>query len=269
MKIGEIIGTMLETSPDPVTAIHQWVNLLYDRDRNESPQNWYDIPTIKDLEEVRGHLLSLPEQCRKRITVRIISLLTWDNGPFYSIYWHSKYYDDLHAFFIGGVGALKITEFLRCPQCNHISTDEREMAGHMKRSHMITATGTYAIAVTEQILEIILPQLIPGQLQCRVFSDKCFTDWSAPDYMEIPAQLANKLSTNLLYKINCATTLVFGGQSTLRLFIKKTPAVEHAIAVLFNAKSRKEIINAINKAAITDKETFVKTLMFIIQAHKC
>lgn len=268
MKIGEIIGTMLETSPDPATAINQWMTSLCDRDRSESPQNWYDIPTIKDLEEVRGHLLSLPEQCRNQITVRIISLLTWDNNPFYPTHWHSKYHDDLHAFFIGGVGALKITEFLRCPQCNHISTDEREMAGHMKRSHMITATGTYAVAVAEQILEIILPQLIPGQLRCKIPSDKYFACWGTLDYMEIPAQLANKLSTNLLYKINCATTLVFGGQSTLRLFIKKTPAVEHAAAVLFNTKSRKEIINAINKAAITDKETFIKTLMFIIQACK-
>lgn len=269
MKIGEIIGTMIETSPDPVTAIHQWVTSLYERDRSESPQNWYDVPTIKDLEEVREHILSLPEQCRNKITVRIISLLTWDNDPFYSTHGHGKYYDDLHAFFIGGAGALKITEFLRCPQCNHIAIDEREMAGHMKRSHMITATGTYAVAVTEQILEIILPQLIPGQLQCKIFSDRYSTCWDTPDYMEIPARLANKLNTNLLYKIDCATTLIFGGRSTLRLFIKKTPAVEHAAAVLFNTKSRKEIINAINKAAITDKETFIKTLVFIIQAYKC
>lgn len=268
MKIGEIIGTIVETSPDPVTAIHQWVNLLYGRNRSEFPQDWYDIPTIKDLEEVRGHLLSLPEQYQERITARIIGLLTLDNGPFYSTHWCTKYYNDLHAFFTDGVGALKITEFLRCPQCNHISTDEREMAGHMKYSHMITAAGTHAIATAEQIWEIILPQLIPGQLQCRLFSDKCFTGWSALDYVEIPAQLANKFSTDLLYKINCATTLMFGGRSTLRLFIKKTPAVEHAAAVLFNTKSRKEIINAINKAAITDKETFIKTLVFIIQACK-
>lgn len=269
MKIGEIIGTMVETSPDPVTAINQWITSLYDRDRSESPQNWYDVPTIKDLEDVREHILSLPEQDRNKITVRIIGLLTWDNNPFYAAHWHSKYYDDLHAFFIGGAEALKITEFLRCPQCNHISIDKREMAGHMKYSHMITAAGTHAIATAEQIWEIILPQLIPGQLQCRLFSDKCFTGWSALDYVEIPAQLANKFSTDLLYKINCATTLMFGGRSTLRLFVKKTPAVEHAAAVLFNTKSRKEIISTINKAAITDKETFVKTLMFIIQAHKC
>lgn len=271
MKIGEIIETIVETSPDPVPAIHQWVNLLYGRNRSEFPQDWYDVPTIKDLEDVREYILSLslPEQHRKQITVRIIGLLTYDNRPFYTAYWHSKYYDDLHAFFIGGAGALGITEFLRCPQCNHISIDKREMAGHMKRSHMITAAGTHAIATAEQIWEIILPQLIPGQLQCRIFSDECSTYWSALDYVEIPAQLANKFSTNLLYKINCTTTLMFGGRSTLQLFIKKTPAVEHAAAVLFNAKSRREIISTINKAAITDKETFVKTLMFIIQAHKC
>lgn len=133
---------------------------------------------------------------------------------------------------------------------------------------MITAAGTYAIATVEQIWEIILPQLIPGQLQCRIFSDK-YSTWGTPDYIEMPAQLANKFSTNLLYEINCATTLAFGGRSTLQLFIKTTPAVEHAATVLFNAKSRKEIISTINKTAITDKETFTKTLMFVIQAHKC
>lgn len=220
----------------------------------------------QELEQIRE--LILPYDASTKST------LGWQIAVKSDCYSVSTYENALFEFFSLGKSAPAPTDLEPCPYCGDGKCkfmNKQSLNSHIKRKHndeLIKAGGAFRIDTLVQLYEMVLPYLIPGKIRFYTFHQ-----WWARDradneflgYTELDAQLSNKLSMDLFNQIDCYVVLSFGNNCSQSLRIKNTPAIENLIKLVRDAKKRKEVISALNKAKLVDKEVFVQTLLLLMQ----